>query len=180
MPPPANTEIDQLKEKIRKLEEDLRQAHEEIDKLTRLADEKLKNPQNRVFLLGQQASDKEIIGQFESLLCRIRTWSTKFTKDAELTYDLSAEMYEDCRQVSYSCREREGLVKILSNAKERRVFARGLAARIIGNTVFRTHQTKTHDSSTGQDYWLNDQTRRAYQLIEDKLYSIGLFISIFE
>ena len=170
----ANARKNQLSREKGELQTRLQKAENKGDKLERKTDEMQRQLDNKELFLGPQASDDKITDRFESLLGRIRTWSLKFTNDTPTSGEPIPDNYEEYRQVNSLCWEPKGLHAVLIDQKKRRLFARGLVAYVISNSIFRTHPTREHPSSGGQDYWLDKQTRDNFWDMENRLYFAGL------
>jgi len=178
----ANAKYDQLYMEKDELQKRLDKAENKGDKLERKTDEMQRHLDNKELFLGPQIFDDKIAERFESLLGRIRTWSLKYTHDASTSSgDLPLGDYEEYRQINSLCSEYRqvnslcsesgGLHAVLIDQKKRRLFARGLVACVITNSIFRTYYTHEHPNSGGQDYWLDEQTRENFSNMENKLYS---------
>lgn len=175
----ADAKYDQLYTENDELQRRLHNAENKGYKLERRTDEMQRHLDNKELFLGPQTFDDKIAERFESLLGRIRTWSLKYTNDASTSSsDLPLEGYEEYRQVNSRCWESKGLHTVLINQKKRRLFARGLVACVISNSIFRTYYTHGHLNSGGQDYWLDEQTRENFCSMENKLYFAGLLQTI--
>jgi len=134
-------------------------------------------------MLGAQASDDKIVARFDALMGRIRTWSCEFTLDVPNSESIvpSQEKLDIYHQVNASCRTWEGLQMVLKDKKKRRLFARGLVAYVISNTIFRRRDSLSppprileSKDCKREEFWLEEPLRGCLYWLERNLDTPGL------
>jgi hypothetical protein len=177
----ANNECLRLENKIKLLERELEDEKLNRSRVERRVDNLQRHIDNTKPLLGPQDSDDTIIVEFKELMRKIRTWSLKFTADvpSPLNIEPSQDELDIYRQVNTTCRTREGLLAVLHDGKKRRVFASGLVAYVISNSILHSRDSPSPpprilELRYEQDFWLEGPWRNYVACLEQRLYTSGL------
>jgi len=176
----ANNECLRLEKKIKLLERELEDEKLNRSRVERRVDNLQRHIDNTKPLLGPQDSDDTIIVEFKELMRKIRTWSLKFTADVPslLNIEPSQDELDIYRQVNTTCRTREGLLAVLHDGKKRRVFASGLVAYVISNSILHSRDSpslppRILEPRYEQDFWLEGPLRNHVACLEQRLHTSG-------
>jgi len=176
----ANNKCLRLEKKIKLLERELEGEKLNRSRVERRVDNLQRHIDNTKPLLGPQDSDDTIIVEFKELMRKIRTWSLKFTADVPslLNIEPSQDELDIYRQVNTTCRTREGLLAVLHDGKKRRVFASGLVAYVISNSILHSRDSpsllpRILEPRYEQDFWLEGPLRNHVACLEQRLHTSG-------
>jgi len=122
---------------------------------------------------GFHVEDNKIEQEFITLMERITTWSRSadFTSKDGISIQLQFPQHDYQRQllcqISPWCDSEDGFEKTINlNPRYKRYLLRGLVARVLCDKVF---------PPSGEDYWLDKETRSQLKSIEEKVGPRGLF-----
>lgn len=127
--------------------------------------------ENKELFLGQQASDDTVSLSFQELLNRIKTWSLHFTSDNPMNLEQFPQSTKiEFEKVAPDCLANPGFLK---GRKEKRLFIRGWAGRVISKFFFRSLSTTLHDEWDTEDKWTEFKLARSFLRVERSLYYTG-------
>ncbi|KAF9874991.1 hypothetical protein CkaCkLH20_07685 [Colletotrichum karsti] len=166
-------DVEALEDRIYALEQNCAQLQRQNDAMQAARDA-------REDLMGRQEPDSSISAQFSDIMLQIKSWVSKYCKDAKRPFEvekLDPQLLPQIRKVIPRLRRLEDLPEILppgaGGLKSRRKFIRGWVALVVTENLFRSLPAPTHGTESGSDVWIPEKPRNALKSLEMTLLNSG-------
>ena len=160
---------------IQDLQAHLKAEAENSEKVKESAKKMAYAMQSKDLYVGRQDSDDAVYTRYQNLISQIKTWSVPFAQDRPPShFELTAKMIEELQKVAPAVTD---FPRFLQNSKNMRLLVRGYVSMAIAGMLFRTFPSAGHPGSGGEDTWMDKELAHGVFLIENSLFSAGMFPS---
>lgn len=160
---------------IQDLQVELKIEAENSKKVKESANKMAYAMESKDLYVGRQDSDDAVYTRYQNLISQIKTWSVPFAQDRPPShFGLTAKMIEELQRVAPAVTD---FPRFLQNSKNMRLLVRGYVSMAIAAMLFRTLPTAGHPGSGEEDTWMDKELAHGVFLIENSLFSAGMFPS---